>query len=641
MFYSVLVASQRYHGKESLTYISDKPLSIGQLVAVPMQRRTIMGIVEAKTSKPAFATKNVEMSWDFFVPPKSLELLKWLTIYYPSPLGLITDLFTPHLPKKVPEIPQIPISKAALNVPPLSPEQRAAIKIIESCGQKSALLHGDTGTGKTRVYLELTQKTLALGKSVIVLTPEIGLTEPLVQIFQQQFGAQVIATHSGMTPAQRRKAWLTCSTDERGLVVIGPRSALFSPLKQIGLIIMDEAHDAAYKQEQAPYYQSSRVAAQLAHLHGAQLVLGSATPSIADYFIFTQKKLPIIRMVEPATGLKQRSDIKIVDQRGRDQFVRSPWLANTLIDAIDGALKKGEQSLLFLNRRGSARLVHCEQCGWQALCLHCDVALTYHADQHAMRCHSCDYSGHVPTSCPDCGKNGLIFKSIGTKALEVEINRLFPAARASRFDGDTHKSVGLSSQHAALQSGEIDILIGTQSIAKGFDLPLLSVVGIVQADSGLQMPDYTASERTFQLISQVSGRISRGHLQGKLFVQTYEPESQLIKLALQKNYSGFYEHEIKQRQLYDFPPAVYLLKITCTRSSRKSALHACNKFTDTINGLGLPVRVEGPSPRFIEKIAGKYAWHIVVKSKDRSHLLQIIGNLPGNCIYDLDPSDLL
>ncbi len=643
MYYRVLVASQRFRGKESLTYSSGETLSIGQIVSVPLQRNIVLGIVENIADKPSFATKVIAGHWEVFIPGKSLELLSWLSKYYPGPLGVITELFTPPaLPKKLPDTLNEQIAEQpGVKSPSLTSEQSKVLDLIQKKQPRSVLLHGNTGTGKTRLYVELAKEALRKGTSVVVLTPEIGLTRPLLETFKKALGSRVVVTHSDMTPAQRRTVWLKASTSETGLVVIGPRSALFSPLKKIGLIVLDEAHDGAYKQEQAPYYQASRVAGHLAHAHGALLVMGSATPLVSDYFTFIQKNLPVLRMVQPALEIREPTSVNVVDHKNKDLFSRSAWLANTLLDSIGEALKNGEQSLLFLNRRGSARLILCSNCGWQALCPHCDVALTYHHDTYQMRCHSCDFIDHVPTNCPTCNGSELVFRTIGTKALEIEIGRLFPGARVGRFDRDTEKTQRLSQQHDALQSGKIDIMIGTQSIAKGFDLPKLSVVGIVQADSGLQIPDYTANERTYQLISQVSGRIGRGHRAGRLYVQTYEPESLLITLALQKNYAGFYEQELEQRKLYNFPPFVYLLKITFSRASSKSALGACQQLANSLKKLGSGVEIDGPSPRFIEKIAGRYAWHLVVKSKRRQNLLKIIDSLPSNCTYDIDPSDLL
>lgn len=642
MYYRVLVASQKYHGKESLTYSSANNLDVGQLVAVPLQNQRVVGIIESKVSKPSFTTKGILSDWPIYIPRNSLALLQWLHAYYPAPLGLITELFTPPaMTKKLPEAPELPPIGELTGLPPLTTEQKDVLdKIADSAGQ-NILLHGDTGTGKTRIYLELTRQSLADNKSVIILTPEIGLTGPLLDTFKKTFGPRVLVTHSEMTPGQRREVWFTANTSTEGIVIIGPRSALFSTLQNIGLIVMDEAHDSAYKQEQSPHYQTSRVAAQLARLHGARLVMGSATPLVADYFAFESKKLPILRMVTPAIQIKQETSTQVVDLRNKENFSKSPWLSNSLLSAIKDALEKGEQSLLFLNRRGSARLILCDKCGWQALCPHCDIPLTYHHDQHLMRCHSCDFRGKVPMQCPTCANSDLIFRSIGTKALESEVTRLFPGARVNRFDRDTEKSQRLLQQYEALHSGDIDILIGTQSIVKGFDLPKLSIVGIIQADGGLQIPDFTATERTFQLLSQVSGRIGRGHRRGSLFVQTYDPESTLISLALAKDYSGFYEQEIKQRELYNFPPHTFLLKVSCARASSKSAMSACQKLADELKASGGRIVIEGPAPRFIEKMAGKYVWHLIIKSGNRSKLVEIAQSLKGNYMHDLDPSDLL
>ena len=604
MYCKVFVASQRFRGKKALTYKSPDALQAGQLISVPLQQKVVLGVVEVKTPAPSFATKEVINSWQIFLPLKSLELIEWLQNYYPAPIGVITELFTPtNLPKKLSDTPDIKPKDIVDDLPPLTSEQIKTLDVIEKSKQQSILLHGDTGTGKTRIYIELAKKALKKNKSVVVLTPEIGLTGPLLETFTKTFGSRVLVTHSDMTPSERRSVWLRASSTNTGIIIIGPRSALFSPLKNIGLVVMDEAHDSAYKQERAPYYQTSRVAAQLARLHKARFVMGSATPLIADYFTFKQKGLLLLRMIQPALGVKQTTSVEIIDQRNKELFNKSPWLADKLVAALGESLNIGEQSLLFLNRRGSARLVLCDSCGWQALCPNCDVALTYHHDSYQMLCHSCDFTDHVPTNCPSCAASELIFRSIGTKALEGEIKRLFPKAHVGRFDRDTQKPERLYNQHAALRSGKIDILIGTQSIAKGFDLPKLSVVGIVQADSGLQIPDYTATERTYQLLSQVSGRIGRGHRPGKLFVQTYYPDSPLIALALQKDYTGFYEHELKQREIYRFPPYSYLLKISCARADSKNARNACLKLAQDLKRFGNGVTVEGPSPRFIEKIA--------------------------------------
>lgn len=643
MYYRVLVASQSFHGQESLTYNSDESLAIGQIVQVELQRKPVLGIIEAKVAKPSFTTKPIGQTWDIAIPSSSFRLLSWMKDYYPAPLGVLTELFTPPaLPKKL-TTPLVSRGKTQkpLALPKLTAEQQSVLQSITSAKTRSFLLHGDTGTGKTRIYIELTEQSLDKGLSVIVLTPEIGLTEPLLQTFTERFGERVVVTHSQMTPAERRQVWLRIALSTEPLVVIGPRSAIFVPLSSIGLIVVDEVHDSAYKQEQAPYYQTTRVAGRLAELHEARLILGSATPLLSDYFAFRQKKLPILRMQQLAIESTHLSEQHIIDQRDKSQFVRSPWISTPLLSAIEQALANKEQSMLFLNRRGSARLVMCENCGWQAMCPHCDVPLTFHQDQHRMRCHSCDYANSPPSICPECGVSELVFRSIGTKALETELQRLYPRATISRFDRDTERLERLHHQHDDLQSGSVDIIIGTQAVVKGFDLPKLSVVGIINADSGLQIPDFTASERSFQLISQVSGRIGRGHRAGKLFVQSYQPDNSVLKLALDKDYESFINQELVQRESYKFPPYYYLLKITCSRASAANARSACDKLAMDIKNTNKRVIVEGPTPRFVEKMAGRYAWHIIVKAKDRTLLTEIAKALPGNITYDLDPSDLL
>ena len=642
MYYKVWVASQQFHGKDSLTYYSNEILAKGQIVSVPLQRKSVLGVIDCSTAKPKFVTKLILQCWPYIIPSQSLRLMTWLFGYYPAPLGTTTELFTPPpLGKKVLTHTDNTPTPEIAKLPNLTTEQASIVQQIAISRPGSILLHGDTGTGKTRIYLELTLRALRSKRSVMILTPEIGLTEQLRKTFESNFGTAVIVTHSDMTPAQRRQIWLQIATSITPLIIIGPRSAVFAPVSNLGLIVMDEAHDGAYKQEQSPYYQTSRVAARLARLHDAHFIMGTATPLLADYYAFSQKSLPILRMSTSALPIKTKTTHLIVDLREKQLFSRSPWLSTPLLKEIDLCLERSEQTLLFLNRRGSARLVLCDKCGWQAMCPHCDVALTYHQDQHLVRCHSCDFSDHTPSSCPICGASELIFRSIGTKALETEIKRLYPQARIARFDRDTEKSLRLSSQYSDLHDGTIDILIGTQSISKGFDLPKLSVVGIIQADGGLQIPDFTSNERTFQLISQVSGRVGRGHIAGKMILQTFQPDSPLIADALSKDYAHFYAKELAERKAYHFPPYYFLLKVSFARASSKSAQSACQKIANSIKPKNNSYIVEGPTPRFIEKISGRYAWNLIIKAQSRSTLLKIVTYLPANCTYDLDPSDLL
>lgn len=305
------------------------------------------------------------------------------------------------------------------------------------------------------------------------------------------------------------------------------------------------------------------------------------------------------------------------------------------------ALARREQTLLYLNRRGTARLIMCEKCGWQATCPHCDVPLTYHGDKHELRCHSCSYQGKVPGACPDCGHPSVIFKTAGTKAIVEEVERLFPNARVARFDTDNSKAERFEQHYDNIRSGQVDILVGTQLLAKGLDLPKLSTLGVLLADTSLYMPDFSAQERTFQLISQVLGRVGRGHVLGRAVIQTYHPEHPVLLDSIAGNYEGFLERELADRQQFMFPPFCYMLKLTARRASVKSAEAAADKLKNIIESGSYQVRVEGPAPCFYERFQNKYQWQLVVKARERSELLRVIDDLPANWSYDIDPMDLL
>lgn len=643
-YYFVWVRSNRYHGQEPLTYSGEKRLPIGSVVLVELQKELVMGFISGTTSKPRFQTKGVAEVLD--LPPLPAHLLKlaaWLKDYYPAPIGIIAQQLLPAAlskkqvnEKQQPELGSPDIS----SLPKLTKDQRRALEAM--AGQDTYILHGTTGSGKTRVYIELAAKVVASGKSAIILTPEISLTTQLAGRFREVFGERVVVMHSHLTPAERQRAWLACLGAKQPLVVVGARSALFAPLAKPGLIVLDEAHEAAYKQEQAPQYQAGRAAAYLARLGHATLVLGSATPSLNDYYLAQQKSKPIIKLTELAQpGGHPATEVTIVDRKEHNLFSRSPYISQPLVAAVEGALGRSEQSLLYLNRRGTARLVMCERCGWQADCPHCDLPLTYHGDHHRLRCHSCDYGAPAPTSCPQCGHTEIIFKTAGTKAIVDDVQRLFPQARVMRFDTDNLKAERFEQQYEAIRAGEVDILVGTQLLAKGLDLPRLGVLGILLADTSLYLPDFSAQERTFQLISQVLGRIGRGHLPGRAVIQTYHPDHPVLQAAIDGDYDGFYKTEMASRQQFLFPPFCYLLKITVRRASIKSAEEAALKIKEDIQAAGHKVRVEGPAPSFYEKLQKKYQWQLVVKAKNRSELLNITAALPANCSYDLDPMDLL
>lgn len=641
-YYEVLVGSQRYHGNEPLTYYSEEKLVEGTVVLVPLGSQTAPGIVTNQVPKPAFSAKAVTaLSEVKPLPPPQLALHKWLEGYYPGPLGLITQLFLPPgLGTKSRRKQAITPTKDANPLPRLTAEQRRAVSEISEGTASSYLLHGETGSGKTRVYIELTEKILGRGESVIVLTPEIGLTPQIASSFNAAFPGKVTVLHSEQTTAERRDNWIAISNKEDSQIVIGPRSALFAPLRSVGLVVVDECHDPAYKQDQMPHYQTTRVAAQLAHLCGAKLVMGSATPLVSDYFAFDQKQLPIVRMELTAKGESEVST-EVVDLKDRQQFSRSPWLSDKLLTRIEQALHNGYQSIVFLNRRGTARVVVCGNCGWQAVCPRCDLPLTYHGDKHHLQCHTCGFTDRTPVSCPDCKKPEIEFKSIGTKTLVNELSRLFPEAMVARYDSDNTRTESMTTNFEDIVSGKVEILVGTQVLSKGLDLPLLQVIGVVLADTGLYFPDFSAEERTYQTLRQVMGRVGRGHVPGKVVLQTYNPAGTAVSAVTNGGYTAFYESQLKERELYHFPPYYFVLKVSIERAVQPSARKAAHDLSTQLMKSGLAIEVIGPSPAFLEKAHGKYRWQIIVKAKQRGQLVRVIELLPKNCKYDIDPNNLL
>lgn len=642
-YVEVLVAEGTYHGKDALTYSVQEALQPGTVVSVPLRSKQVLGIVRSSAGKPKFAVKPVEAI--FSLPPlpkETFALIEWLTEYYPAPFGAIVQLFLPNslLNKHVAAPMPLASVQSPEPLPPLTTEQQAALDQIAGAG--SLILHGETGSGKTRIYIELAAKALAHKRSAIILTPEIGLTSQLAEAFREQFGEQVIVVHSQLTEVARQKAWLQILRSDQPRIVIGPRSALFSPLRDLGLIVIDEAHENAYKQDQAPHYHANRVAAQLGRLKRAPVVLGSATPPVVDYFVAEQKKRPIIRMRELARASEQHhTDTTVVDLKDRTQFSKSAYLSKPLLTAVAQTLAKKEQVLLFLNRRGTARLIFCENCGWQAVCPHCDLPLVYHGDDHTMRCHTCSFKQTAVSSCPSCGNPSIIFKAVGTKAIAGEIAAHFPQARVQRFDTDNKRGERIEEHYGAVKNGDVDIIVGTQTLAKGLDLPNLGMVGVIAADTSLYLPDYNSEERTYQLLAQVLGRVGRGHRATHAVIQTYNPKSPLIKAVLARDWQRFYYKELRERETFLFPPFCYVLKLSCRRASIAGAQKAATSLANQLKDGGYKIIVEGPAPAFHEKSGDKYQWQLIAKAKNRGELLRVIPNLPSGWSYDIDPTNLL
>jgi len=644
----VLLADTKYKSGAPLTYSYDGALDVLSVVAVPLRSRTATGFIIGEVSKPAFAVKPVKSLMSRRpLPYHCLELAQWMERYYAASLSDSLRQFAPSKPairtiKNTDEA--IGKSRSIIQLElqaPLTAEQEKAIAQIKANPSTTILLHGITGSGKTRVYLELAKNTMDEGKSVILLTPEISLISQLAGAARSFLQKEPVILHSQLSAARRKQLWLKLIESSEPQVIIGPRSALFSPVTSIGLIVLDEAHEPAYKQEQTPHYNALRAASQLGSLTGAKVIFGTATPNAVDYYLASQKDA-VIEMNHLALG-DNSQDVKttVVDLKDRRGFGRNKYLSNELIEAISENLAAGKQAMVYLNRRGSARVILCDSCGWQYLCPNCDVSLVYHADEHLAKCHICGFSSEPPVQCPTCGNPEIIYKTIGTKALVEQVMTLFPDKRVRRFDSDSPAGESINEVYEELLRGDVDILVGTQLLAKGLDLPRLGLVGVVSAESSLTLPDYHAEERTFQLLYQIIGRVGRGHAHGKIIVQTYEPNTIVIQSAVNRDYKTFYEHVLTERRAFRFPPFSYLLKLTVRRATAAGAQKSSQKLKAELQKLGLPVEIIGPTPSFYARRGRNFYYQLVAKSKDRDHLLELAKAVPKDWQADLDPADLL
>lgn len=645
MKYYLIAPAKTFHNSDNLlTYSSETPLKIGQIVEIPLGRQSTIGIVVKNTTQPDFDTKSItKIIYEQPLPKKLVDALFWLSSYYRCPLSTVIQAALPrgitkNRRSKLPEAPNItPIDN------PLNSAQRAAIRAIEENPANTILLHGITGSGKTNIYIELCARTLAKNQSVILLVPEIALTSQLVCNFQQHF-KNITLLHSNLTESLRHQLWEKILIDNQPQVIIGPRSALFAPVQDLGLIIIDEAHEPAYHQEQNPKYSASLLAGKL-----AKTVLGTATPLISDYYLCKSHNA-IVEINQLAIESSKHTSISVIDLKDHSDFTKSRILSNQLIASIKASLANQTQSMLFHNRRGTAPMTICDKCGWQALCPNCFLPLVLHADAFQMRCHTCARNFPVPTACPECKNASIHHKGFGTKLIEDELHRLFPSARIARFDMDTDDDLKLTKIYDEVYRGDYDIIVGTQMIAKGFDFPHLTTLGIIQADAGLSLPDFSSEERTFQLITQVIGRANRGHQNSNIFIQSFQPDHPIISLASQSDYASFYNYLVQKRQQSKLPPYSFLLKLSVTYKTEtatvKNIRTLYKKVIQTTKQLQIPenrIVVSPPMPAFHERTSTGYTWQLVIKAKSRQNLLDIFDHLPKNNYlhYDFDPISLL
>ncbi|MDO4271637.1 MAG: primosomal protein N' [Candidatus Saccharibacteria bacterium] len=631
-----------------LTYQFAQDLAIGTIVEVPVGKKASLGVVVKQVSQPDFTCKDITKAIiDTPLPAHLIKLHGWLSDYYATSSGIAWQTILPARiavkPRTKPSA-TTPVAKRTTIV--LNDCQQSAVERIRQVTSGTILLHGITGSGKTEVYKTIAQDAISNGKSAIILVPEISLTTQLVQEFQSRFGDNVVVTHSAMTTSERNAVWRQTLTSDQPLIVIGPRSALFMPVQKLGLIVIDESHEPSYKQETSPRYHASTVASKLAQLTGAQLILGSATPTVNDYYLAQHFKRPIITINQLARTDAVRPKTKIIDLTNRDNFCMDSRLFTApLLDAMRDAISNHRQVLLFHNRRGTASLAICQNCGWMATCPRCYTPLTLHGDKYQLFCHICGYHQKPPLTCPDCNQADIVYKGIGTKKIEEEAKKLFPHATIRRFDSDSAKGEAVHELYDELKNGSIDIIIGTQTIAKGLDLPNLAVVGIVQADAGLALPDFSASERTFQLIAQACGRVGRSNQPTTAVIQSYQPATPAVKYGANQDYTAFYNEEIQHRHNGHFPPYSHLLKLSCAYKTERGATVAASKLASELRrNYGGQIKLLGPAPAFYERMRGLYRWQIIIRASQRPVLTAIaadVTKLKANWQIELDPISLI
>ncbi|MGB6873094.1 MAG: primosomal protein N' [Dehalococcoidia bacterium] len=506
------------------------------------------------------------------------------------------------------------------------------------------LLFGVTGSGKTEIYLQALAQVIAAGKRGICLIPEIALTQQTVERFANRFPGRVAVLHSGLSLGEQFDEWQWIMEGNCD-VVIGPRSALFAPLPSLGLIIIDEEHEWTYKQEdKSPRYHARDVAIKLAQLSDAVVILGSATPDIGSFHKAQQGEYYLIELKERITprGYSPLPGVSIVDLREELKAGNTSLLSRSLLAAMKETLAQGEQIVLFLNRRGTATFVRCRNCGFVFRCPRCSIALTYHSVEKRLICHRCRYSIPVPQSCPRCSRRNLRFLGIGTQRVEEEIRHFFPEARLLRWDRDV---ITRRYAHEELlknfRDHKADVLIGTQMIAKGLDLPQVTLAGVISADTGLNFPDFRSSERTFQLLCQVAGRAGRGVKTGKVIIQTYSPDNYIIEAAAKHDYLGFYYKEIDYRRRYNYPPFSQLVRLVYSHTNEE----LCRREAERVYRLILDERARegmvdfniiGPVPTFAFRARGRYRWQLFLRGPDSTRMLSRL-TLPRGWTIDVDP----
>ena len=658
LYAEVAVEAARTLDHETYTYrVADGVEAVpGHRVWVPFGRRTTVGyVVSVGTEEPGIEVKAIERS-----DPEALlhgwqvDLARRVAVHYWVPLIEVLRAMVPPRIRRGKSSGAGPSSRQSRHSqlllmaataggpepgPPLTAEQKAALELITS--QRAVLLHGVTGSGKTEVYTEAARAALEDGLRVLVLVPEIALTPQLVGGIARRLGVRPAVLHSQLTELERAQEWWRVRRGDARLV-IGSRSAVFAPISRLGLICVDEEGSSAYKQDRTPRYDAVWVARRMAELTGARLVLGTATPTVATYAEAVAGQMALARLPRRVRG--EPAPVELVDMREEVQRGHRLPLSRRLIEVVEGALEAGEQVILFLNRRGAATYLMCRDCGQSVQCLGCSVSLVQHPELGGLHCHYCGFTQAEPEFCPHCGSRHVSARGMGTQRLESLAKRMWPHSRVARLDSDaTRGAESYFRIWESFQSGAADILVGTQMVARGFDLDRVTAVGVVDADLPLHFPDFRSAESTFALVTQVAGRAGRapGQRHARVVVQTSNPEHYALRHAAAGDYEALYRDEMPYRQAFGFPPFGSLAVLTYTHADDEKAATVAREAAEGL-AAGLvregidEVRMLGPAPAFIHKLRGEYRWQITLKGKDleRARMLQPRGR---GWSIDVDP----
>ncbi len=585
---------------------------VGCRVSAPFGARALTGFVVGVRDAPPQGVgeirevRRVVDARPLFGEP-TLELARWMSRMYLCSLG---EALSSMLPggRREGEIDELPLDEEP-RAYALAEQQLAAIETIAARGEGSFYLFGVTGSGKTDVYLSVAQRVTAAGRGVIYLVPEISLTHQVVRVFKSVYKKRLAVLHSALTPSQRLKEWLRILSGEVD-VVIGARSAVFAPFARLGLVVIDEEQEGAYKSGSAPRYHARQVAMRRASQEKAILLMGSATPSLEAYRAMSEGSLASVRLPNRLSGGRLPS-IEVVDMRRQ----QGP-LSSTLLAEIQKTFAEGRQTILFLNRRGFSYFFHCRSCGYEMLCRHCSVALTYHREREKMVCHYCGFSTEPIQICPQCGSLDVGYSGYGTEGIEEEIQKRFPSMVVRRIDTDAvRKRKVLRQVLADFRDRKIHLLLGTQMVAKGLDFPGVKLVGIVNADTGFQLPDFRAAERTFDLLVQVSGRAGRALPDGTVLIQTLRPGNPAIQMAREGKLEEFYATELATRRELAFPPFSRLIRIVVRgKDASKAAAAIADLAGQVANRVGDAGELLGPAECPIARISGSHRSHIIIRT---------------------------